>query len=196
MDTPFLQRLQPGVQLLDDWYHGAIPSNIEVGDNVVIDSSFCFKHYFAAGQIGLRVGNNVTLWRTSLAAGEKALIEIGDDSYVANASLVCTERITIGARVLIAGGVTIADSDFHPLEPAARIADTVALSPVGDRKQRPAIESRPVEVEDDVWIGFNAVVLKGVRVGSGAVIDPGSVVTRDVPRGARVQGNPARLISE
>jgi len=195
MDTPLLQRLQPGIQLLDDWYHGTIPSNIEVGDNVVIDSSFCFKHYFAAGVTGLRVGNNVTLWRTSLAAGESALIEIGDDSYVANAALVCTERITIGARVLIAGGVTIADSDFHPLQPAARIADTVALSPVGDRKQRPAIDSRPVEVEDDVWIGFNAVVLKGVRVGSGAIIDPGAVVTRDVPRGARVQGNPARVIS-
>jgi UDP-3-O-[3-hydroxymyristoyl] glucosamine N-acyltransferase len=71
----------------------------------------------------------VTLWRTSVAADRDAVIELGDGTYVANASLVATERITVGARCLIAGGVTIADSDFHPLGPAARLADTVALSP-------------------------------------------------------------------
>jgi acetyltransferase-like isoleucine patch superfamily enzyme len=68
----------------------------------------------------------VTLWRTSLAVEEHGYLEIGDYCYLANASLVCSERITIGSRVLIAGGVTIADSDFRPLAPAARLADTVA----------------------------------------------------------------------
>jgi maltose O-acetyltransferase len=49
-----------------------------------------------------------------------------------------------------------------------------------------------VVIGDDVWIGFNAVVLKGVTVGDGAVIDPGSVVIHDVAAGATVAGNPAR----
>jgi acetyltransferase-like isoleucine patch superfamily enzyme len=187
--------LVPGATLPGDWFAGTIPSNIVAGERSVIDSSFCFKHYYAKGAVGLRVGRDVTIWRASLAADEQAVIEIGDETYIANASLVCTERISIGARVMIAGGVTIADSDFHPLEPAARLADTVALSPRGDRKRRPPVEARPVVIEDDVWIGFNATILKGVRIGAGAVIAPGALVLRDVGAGAEVAGNPAREVS-
>ncbi len=184
--------LVPGECIPGDWFSGQIPTNIEVGENTVIDSSFCFKHFFARSPVGLRVGRNVTFWRTSLAAEENGVIEIGDDCYLANASLVCSERITVGSRVMIAGGVTIADADFHPLAPAARLADTIALSPRGDRFHRPHVDVRPVVIEDDVWVGLNATILKGVRVGSGAVIAPGAMVIRDVPPGVQVAGNPAR----
>jgi len=186
--------LKPGANLPGDWFPGKIPQNIEVGENTVLDSSFCFKHYFSALPVGFRAGNNVTFWRTSLAAEENALIEIGDYSYIANASLVCSERISIGARVLIAGGVTIADSDFHPVMPAARLADTIALSPVGNRSRRPLISTKPVVIEDDVWIGFNATILKGVRIGAGAMVAPGALIIEDVPPGTEVAGNPARVL--
>jgi acetyltransferase-like isoleucine patch superfamily enzyme len=196
MTTPRFFPLIPGQIIPGDWYAGRIPSNIVVGQNCVIDSSFCFKRYFASGSVGLRLGDNVTLWRASLSVEEDGLIEFGDDCYIANASLVCCTRITVGNRVLIAGGATVADSDFHPLAPAARVADTIALSLRGDRKHRPAVESRPVVIEDDVWIGYNAAVLKGVRVGAGAIVAPGAVVNRDVPPGAHVAGNPARPVAE
>lgn len=186
--------LTPGAALPGDWFAGRVPSNVVAGDGTVIDSSFCFKHFYSTAPVGLRVGSGTTIWRASLAADEEAVIEIGDECYIANASLVCSERIQIGSRVMIAGGVTIADSDFHPLGPAARLADTVALSPVGDRKRRPAVETRPVVIEDDVWIGYNATVLKGVRIGAGALVAPGAVVVRDVPPGAEVAGNPARAV--
>jgi acetyltransferase-like isoleucine patch superfamily enzyme len=194
--TRLFYELKAGARLPGDWFSGTIPANIEVGENTVLDSSFCFKHFFSGLAIGFRAGNNVTLWRTSLAAEENALIEIGDYTYIANASLVCSERITIGSHVLIAGGVTIADSDFHPIAPAARIADTIALSPVGNRQNRPAVMTKPVIIEDDVWIGYNATILKGVRVGAGATIAPGALVIADVPAGAEVAGNPARVVKE
>lgn len=54
----------------------------------------------------------------------------------------------------------------------------------------------PVIVEDDVLIGANAVVIEGVHIGKGAVVGAGSIVTRDVPAGAVVVGNPARIIKE
>lgn len=196
MSEPVFFPLLPDTTLPGDWYPGRIPANIVVGAGCAIDSSFCFKHYYATGPVGLRLGRNVTIWRASLAADADATITIGDDSYIANAALVCTAAITIGARVLIAGGVTVADSDFHPLGPALRMADTVATSPVGDRARRPPIEVRPVLIEDDVWIGFNATILKGVRVGAGAVVAPGALVNRDVPPGAYVAGNPARVVRE
>ena len=54
----------------------------------------------------------------------------------------------------------------------------------------------PVILEDDVLIGANAVVIEGVRIGKGAVVGAGSIVTEDVPAGAVVVGNPARIIKE
>lgn len=188
--------LKAGAKLSGDWFPGTIPQNIEVGKNTVLDSSVCFKNYFSGLPVGFRAGRGVTLWRTSLAAEENALIEIGDYTYISNASLVCTERITIGSHVLIAGGVTVADSDFHPVAPAARLADTIALSPVGNRQNRPAVITKPVIIEDDVWIGYNATILKGVVVGAGALVAPGALVITDVPAGAEVAGNPARVINK
>jgi acetyltransferase-like isoleucine patch superfamily enzyme len=187
--------LIPGGQIPEDWFGGTLPANIVAGENSVIDSCFSFKNYRATCEIGLRVGKHVTIWRTAFSVEKGALVEIGDYCYLSNASLVCSRRISIGSHVFLAGGVTIVDSDFHPIAPAARLADTIVLSPAGERWQRKPVEALPVWIEDDVWIGYNATILKGVRVGAGAVIEPGSVVVRDVPSGARVAGSPAHLVS-
>ena len=192
-EATLLHPLIAGARIPGDWCQLAIPANIKAGQGTRVDSAGSFRYFRATGRIGLRTGTNVTLWRTSLAPEIGATIEIGDDSYLANASLACSERITIGRRVMIAGGVTIVDSDFHPLTPAARMFDTIAISPAGDRTRRPAIRVKPVTIEDDVWIGYNATILKGVTVGAGAVIAPGAVVTSDVPPGVLVEGNPARI---
>lgn len=195
---PEKQLLYPligGEKIPGDWFPGTIPSNIVVGENTVVESSFSFKHFFSSLPVALKVCNNVTLWRTAISTEEKGFIEIGDYSYITNASLVCSQKISIGKRVFIAGGVTIADSDFHPLDPALRIADTIALSPVGHAKNRPPVSAKPVIIEDDVWIGFNATILKGVHIGAGAIISPGAVVIENVAAGATVAGNPAKPVS-
>ena len=192
--TMDLKTLVPGSILQDDWFNGSVPTNISVGRDCRIDSSFCFKHFYSEKTPALAVGDNVTFWRTSLATEQNAVIEIGDDCIISNASLVCAERIAIGNGVFIAGGVTIVDSDFHPLDPALRMQDLVALSPIGDRKTRPPVTTRPVLIGNDVWIGFNATICKGVRVGDGATIWPGAVVLNDVEPSSVVRGNPAQKL--
>jgi acetyltransferase-like isoleucine patch superfamily enzyme len=176
-----------------DWFQGKVPANIEVGENTVFDSSFCFKHYFSRLPVGMRVGRDVTLWRTSIAVEEEGYLELGDECYVANANLVSSRSIRVGSRCFIAGGVTIADSDFHPIDPAARLADTIALSSRGDRRNRPEVACAEVVVGDDVWIGWNASIMKGVTIGDGAVVAPGALVVKSVPAGAWVSGNPAAV---
>jgi acetyltransferase-like isoleucine patch superfamily enzyme len=188
---PHLFPVVAGGMIEADWHHGSFPLNIDVGEGTVADSTFCFRHFRSARDVGFRCGTGVTLWRTSIATEEDGYIEIGSDTFVSNASIVAAGSIVIGSRVFIAGGVTIVDSDFHPLEPAQRIADAIALSPGGDPARRPAIDVAPVVIEDDVWIGYNATILKGVRVGRGSVVHPGAVVVRDVAAEARVGGNPA-----
>ena len=195
MEGTVLQILKPGRALENDWCSFPVPSNIEVGANTMIDSSSCFKKFFSNLPLGLRIGSNVTLSSPSLATEKNAYIEIGDYSYISGASLVASQEIIIGKYVYIAGGVTIVDTDFHPIDPGARLFDTIAISPIGDKSRRPSFPSAPVRVEDDVWIGFNATILKGVTVGKGSVIEPGAVVSKDVPAGCTVAGNPAQITS-
>lgn len=193
--TTFIRKffpLTPGTRFEGDWFNGTVPENIIVGENTVADSTHCFKNYHSLLKTGLKVGSHVTFWRTSLAVEESGMVEIGDFCYIANASIVCSKEIRIGSYVLIAGGVTIVDSDFHPVDPLNRLKDAIALSPLGDRSARPTIITKPVLIGDNVWIGFNATILKGVTIGTGAVIEPGAVVLKDVLPGQRVSGNPAK----
>ena len=191
--TSSFQPLIPGVRLKDDWCNFPIPLNIEVGENTVIDSSSTFKKYFSKKPLGLRLGKNITLQSSSLATELDGFIEIGDYSYISGAAIIACERVSIGKYVYMAGGVTIVDSDFHPLDPGERLEDTVIISTAGKKKERPGFVIEPVVIEDDVWIGYNATILKGVTIGRGAIIQPGSVIIRDVPAGAIVSGNPAQI---
>jgi acetyltransferase-like isoleucine patch superfamily enzyme len=181
MTTPLLHNLEPG-PLMEDWFPGIVPENIDTGNNCLIDSSCCFKHYHSRLPVGLKLGNSITLWRTVLSAGERSLIEIGDQSYIGNATLDCNKHIQIGARVYIAGGATVTDSDFRSLNPT-------------QQECGPFESAQAVVIKDDVWIGYNATILAGVTVGEGAVVAPGALVVSDIPAGVAVAGNPARLVT-
>src|SRR5690242_4654359 len=173
---PIFHLFRPGDHQVDgDWCNFPIPTNIEVGEDTMIDSSSIFKKFFSELPLGLKIGDHVTLQSPALAAEKNGYIEIGDYSFISGATLVAISKIIIGRYVFIAGGVTIVDSDFHPLDPGARLTDTVAISTIGDKSRRPSFDFSPVIIEDDVWIGFNATILKGVTVGKGSIIQPGAV---------------------
>jgi acetyltransferase-like isoleucine patch superfamily enzyme len=192
MELKNFYSLKPGTSIDGDWFKGTIPMNIQVGEHTVLDSSHCFQNYHSQLEVGLMVGSYTTFWRTALAVEEFGKLEIGSHCFFSNASIVCSEKISIGNRVFIAGGVTIADSDFHPVDPLERLKDVIALSPVGNRLKRALVEKLPVIIEDDVWIGMNSTILKGVTIGQGAVVEPGSVVLKNVLPGQKVSGNPAK----
>lgn len=111
-----------------------------------------------------------------------ARLIIGDDFGMTGGVICCAESITIGKRVAIGANTTITDTDFHPLDPIERWKN-----PAGGK-------TAPVVIEDDVFIGMNCLILKGVTIGRGSVIGAGSVVTSDIPPGVIAAGNPARVI--
>ena len=107
------------------------------------------------------------------------------------------ELIEIGSYCLISWNVGIADSDFHPLDPAQRRRDALALAPYyKERPPRPPIRTAPVRIADNVWIGMNAVILKGVTIGENSVVAAGSVVSKSVASNTVVAGNPAVVVKE
>jgi acetyltransferase-like isoleucine patch superfamily enzyme len=178
------------------WTDGELPANARVGTDSVLTGMYAFKRFRSRLAEALTVGAHCTMDGVHFALGEEGRVAIGDYCYFTNAVLLCELELRVGSYVVIGWNATLADTDFHPLAPAERVADAVACSPLGRGRRRPEVARRPVVIEDDVWIGPNAAVLKGVRVGAGAFIEPGAVVTRDVPPRARVAGNPAQVVGE
>ena len=111
----------------------------------------------------------------------EAKIAIGENVGVSGAAISAAEKITIGNNVLIGSGALIIDSDLHPVSAAESNCEGSAVA-------------RPVIIEDDVFIGARAILLKGVHIGRGATVGAGSVVPHDVPPSVVVGGNPARVI--
>ncbi len=176
------------------WASGPLPDNVRGGVNTLINGDLAFKRFHSRRPDALVLGAHCTMDVVHFDIGPDGHVEIGDYCYFTNAVLLCELDLKIGSHVLIGWNTTICDTDFHPIAPAERIADALACSPLGKGTPRPHIARKPVVIGDDVWIGPNATILKGVRIGAGAVIEPGSLVTRDVPAGARVLGNPAQII--
>ena len=122
---------------------------------------------------------------------------IGDFTLLNGALIMAEENIEIGSHCLVSWNVGIADSDFHPLEPAQRLIDAQALAPYfKDRPARPKLKTVPVKICDNVWIGMNAVILKGVTIGENSVVAAGSVVTKSVEPNVVVAGNPATVVKQ
>jgi acetyltransferase-like isoleucine patch superfamily enzyme len=183
--------LEPG-----RWTDGELPGNVRVGPDSMISGEMAFKRFLSRRQPGLVIGSHCTMAGPHFAVGEQGQMEIGDYCYFTNAVLLCELEVRIGSYVVIGWNATIADTDFHPVAPAERIADAIACSPLGKGRRRPEVLRRAVVIEDDVWIGPSATILKGVRIGTGAFVEAGALVTRDVPPRVRVAGNPAVVLGE
>jgi acetyltransferase-like isoleucine patch superfamily enzyme len=175
------------------WSYSMLPNNIKVGRECWLERYESFAKFRSQCKPGLSLGDRVRVYTwTSFNIEPTGLVEIGEDSILVGAVFMCARQIIVGRRVTISYQVTLADSDFHPIDPDLRRQDAIANSPYGDKSQRPPYESRTIEIGDDVLIGIGAIILKGVKIGSGARVQAGAVVTGDIAAGVTVSGNPAR----
>jgi len=112
---------------------------------------------------------------------------LGNDTGISSASISAIRRIVIGQGVLVGSGCIITDTDHHYVEVPEGIRRRYAGIPEGRHDDE-------VFISDDVFLGARTIVLKGVRIGQGAVIGAGSVVSRDVPEYVLAAGNPCRIV--
>jgi acetyltransferase-like isoleucine patch superfamily enzyme len=176
-----------------DWYPEPIPPNVEFGEGFYCESAQVFKKLVSKQPGALVFGNHVSVYAgCSFALGKNGKCTVGDFTLLNGALVMAEERIDIGSHCLISWNVGIADSDFHPLEPAQRLIDAQALAPFfKDRPPRPKLKITPVKIGDNVWIGMGAVILKGVTIGDNSVVAAGAIVTKSIPANTIVAGNPA-----
>ena len=148
----------------------------------------------------IRIGNNVTLlagWRSNRVGmvGRVLLQTLGDGKIkigdkTGGSSVVISSRssIIIGDNVLLGGNVRIFDHDFHALDAMDRKLPML--------EQESKIRRSDIKIGNDVFVGTNAIILKGVSVGDRTIIAAGSVLFRgDYPSDAIIAGNPAIVLN-
>lgn len=148
-------------------------SRIQIGNQCVMCSR--------SNQTALGVNHPIVL-RTLRPGAE---LKIGNGVRMSGTTICAAERVVIGDRCVIGANVTIVDTDFHSLDPSIR------STPEDSRSAK----AEAVVIGDDVFVGGGSFILKGVKIGVGAVIGAASVVARDVPAGTIVAGNPAREVA-
>ena len=148
-------------------FHRAMGSKIIIGDNCT------FRSAKWSNFVGLNRG---CMFSTLYS---DALIKIGSNSGFSGTVIGAAERVVIGDNVMCGGNVTITDTDWHGIE--------------ADRRTERG-KSCPVIIEDNVWLGLNVVVLKGVTIGKNSVVAAGSIVSKSIPSNVIAGGQPAKVI--
>lgn len=146
-------------------------ARIVLGDNVVLTSLLRVN---LAG-----INHKIIL----VAPAKDSQICIGNNSGMSGGVIYACSSVKIGNYVNIGANVCIYDTDFHPIDYRERRGSLSKNA-----------ESQPIVIEDDVWIGANSIILKGVTIGRGAIVGAGSIVTKNILPFTLWAGNPARFI--
>jgi len=145
---------------------------------------------YIVGKGNIDIGDEVRLsgkstFTISNKINDRPTISIGNHTFIGHdCKFICAQNIEIGEHCHLAGAVTIADNDGHPIEFNER------------RENKPPKKSnvKDVKIGNDAWIGRGAVILKGVTIGERSIVGAKCVVSKDVPDDCIVVGNPAKIV--
>lgn len=152
-------------------------------------------HNMANKPLLIKIGEGTHVAGTLLVFNYGGKIKIGKNCYIGDGSRIWSgDNIRIGDNVLISHNVNVIDTNSHELNSIERSSRYIEAFITGPWKDRGSIVSAPITIGDYAWINFNAIILKGVTIGKGAIVAAGAVVTKDVPDYAIVAGNPAKIV--
>ena len=141
----------------------------------------------------VELGDNVTLYGTLFSQSHGKII-MGDNTRLGSGSIIrCVDKVVVGSYTAIADNVIITDNGNHPIDPVFR--RKMKLVPLdGDMRMWKHSEHAPIIIGENVWVGENSRIQRGVSIGDNAIIAAGAIVTKDVPANSIVAGIPAKII--
>jgi acetyltransferase-like isoleucine patch superfamily enzyme len=148
----------------------------------------------------VKIGNDNVVNGTFVFETGMGTISIGNNTFIGGGTFICVNGIEIGNDVMFSWGCTVADNNAHSLISSERADDVkdwkrgLDENKIGFYKDWTHVKTGKIIIKDKAWIGFNCIILKGVTIGTGAIIGAGSVVTGDIPDFAVAGGNPAKII--
>src|ERR687886_2264416 len=171
------------------YHHANIHSSVKVLPNATVEN-------LSGNPELIKIGENSVIRGQLRVFPHAGKIQIGKDCYVGEDTRIWSaDSITIGHRVFISHNVNIHDTNSHSIDKDLRYKHFVALMSNDNLQVNDFdIQSKFIHIEDDVWIGFNSTILKGVTIGRGSIVGACSVVTKNVPPLVIVAGNPAIVV--
>ena len=178
-----------------DWWMHPIPANVEFGEGFYCETAQIFRHLRSKKSGAVVFGNHVSCYAgCSFSIGKNGQCAVGDFTLLNGALVMAEEKIEIGSHCLISWNVVLMDTYRVPFNAWERRRELERVPTREPRLTAADVPARPIHVERNVWIGFDACVLPGVTIGEGSVVGTRSVVFEDVPPYTVVAGNPARVI--
>ena len=160
-------------KIKNDWFDGVIPDNVLLEQGAHIETTQSFELFKSTQQPALILGRFSSIYPpTMFDLGPAGRVAIGAHTMLNGPRIICDREIQIGDYCLIAWNVILMDNYRAPRENIPR----------------------PIRIENNVWIGFDSIVLPGVTIGENSIIGARSVVRESVPPNCTVAGNPARIV--
>ncbi|GAA4452695.1 hypothetical protein GCM10023189_16520 [Nibrella saemangeumensis] len=179
-----------------DWFPNPLPPNIVLEEMAYPDTSYSFTTFFSEKPVGFSLGYASGNYGHGIfTTGKNGEIRVGRFVVLQCTRIISNRLVTIHDHCMFSWGSVITDSwvTERTQSPAIRrqMLEAAAHSP---NRHLESIDPQPVVIEENVWVGFEAVILPGVTIGRGAIIGCKTIVTEDVPPYAVVVGNPGRII--
>lgn len=171
--------LDGDVKILGQLPYFKLPKNGKVflGNQVVLNSDF-------------KNTNTALTYRCKFVTGYDGIIKIGKHTMLNGVCVVSYQKVEIGDECQIASSTIISDTDFHPVDPILRSKQVK-----GESFPFSSVGKKEIKIGNNVWIGWNCTILKGVQIGDHSIVAAGSVVLAGhYPNGSLIAGNPAKVI--
>jgi acetyltransferase-like isoleucine patch superfamily enzyme len=166
------------------------------GENVTFLSSSKISNIRGDSQ-SIKIGSNSIIKGELLTYKHGGQINIGKDFFLGENSRIWSDtKIEIGDRVLISHNVNIHDNNSHPINNLLRAQHFAKIRDDGHPSIDPGLNGKPIKIGNDVWIGFNCILLKGIKIGDRSIIAAGTIVLKDVLPDSIIGGNPVKSIKK
>ncbi|HVK96506.1 MAG TPA: acyltransferase [Flavisolibacter sp.] len=183
--------------ICNDWYPGSLPLNVILEPQAYPESSFSFSSFHSEQEEGFIMGyasGNYAFG--NYLVGKKGKVSVGKYVILNATNIVCNKSILIGDHCMFGWGAVVADSwievKVSTIEERKKLLYDAAHST--ERYVDLSNYAKPIVIEENVWVGFDAVILPGVRLGRGCIVGCKTIISEDVPPYAVVVGEPAKIV--
>ncbi|MCX2432361.1 acyltransferase [Pedobacter sp. GR22-10] len=181
----------------------SVMSFIEIGSSHLLENFKLRITNPIANKKYVTIGQGSILNCEIIFETEQGNVQVGNNSYIGNTTIICRSNVVFEDNIFVAWGGYFYDHDSHSLDYkerrkdiATQLHDYRAGRNFIENKNWNVVNSKPIRICSDAWIGMNCIILKGVTIGEGAIVGAGSIVTKDVEPWTIVGGNPARKLKD
>ena len=179
-----------------DWFPAPLPDNIVLEEMSYPDTTYSFASFFSQKPVGFTLGYASGNYGHCLFnTGSRGEIRIGKYVALQCTRFICNDLIELGDHCMVSWGAVITDSWITDDSVTPEMRRSMLVNAAASQHRHLEFsQPKKITIGENVWIGFEAIILPGVTIGRGAIVGSKSVVSEDVPPYAVVVGNPARIV--